>query len=121
MNYDPEIYQIFSDVRADSISPEEGAVNLSKFILSLGKIGAFERSYNGILEIAREDPNSHVPLVSLLKCQSELPPVMDSNDKQMKVYHMRVWNDLPCLGWSLNGQWNGKAISLTVDEFVHMV
>lgn len=66
-----------------------------------------------IMVSAREQPEHQRKLVDTLVCLAQLPDAQDERGEPLVIYGMRVWSDLPMLGWDFNYEWNGRLLDLT--------
>jgi len=62
-----------------------------------------------ILASARDEVGYQEKLTDVLLEMSQLPNAQDDRGESLTVHNMRVWRDLPTLGWEFNYEWNGMS------------
>lgn len=92
---------------AGDLSKESATESIASTSLSAPELGqGLAHSWEIILISARENAQYQDKLVDLLVHLSGLPPAKDKEGEQLKQHGMRVWADLPTLGWEFNSEWN---------------
>lgn len=99
---------------AGDLSTESATERIASISLSAPKLEqGLAISWELILISARENEQHQDKLIELLVYLSGLPPVNDDRGRQLKLHDMRVWADLPVLGWEFNKEWNSGVLPPT--------
>ncbi|RAH76751.1 hypothetical protein BO86DRAFT_245989 [Aspergillus japonicus CBS 114.51] len=87
-------------IASTTLSPPASEENLEDKLTRLWRL---------ILTLAHQTPTHQAKLVDLLTALSHLPDATTPNEaeeKPLMIHDMRVWHDLPMLGWELRHRWN---------------
>lgn len=95
-----EHVKILNALFFDHISPEPAAEELAK--ASLEPEENIELTWRILLSAARQYADQQGKLIELLLEMMKLPPALDKNGEQMKLYDALIWDPLPMLGMEFN-------------------
>lgn len=104
---------ILHDLFAGNSSSQKAADALASISLSTSSDpeGSLSLTWATIIVSAREQPEHQDKLVDVLVNLARLPDAKNKQGEPLVVHGMRVWSDLPTLGWELNYEWNGIILS----------
>ncbi|KAJ5296033.1 hypothetical protein PENANT_c021G02264 [Penicillium antarcticum] len=103
-------FAVLTDLFSDNIAAQNAAETLASIQLS----GTTEPESNisslwsFIIKCAYEFPEHQTKLVDTLVQLSKLPDAKAANGDPILLYDMRVWKDLPMLGWQFREEWNAS-------------
>ncbi|KAJ5117119.1 Protein of unknown function DUF3632 [Penicillium atrosanguineum] len=101
-------FAVLQDLFNGSISAQEAAENLASISLSTDPEpeGGVTRLWSLIVNCGYTFPGHHDKLVDTLVQLSRLPDAKTASGGLVLLYDMRIWKDLPMLGWQLRDEWN---------------
>ncbi|KAJ5780043.1 hypothetical protein N7457_005203 [Penicillium paradoxum] len=101
-------FAVLQDLFSDSISTQKAAEQVASISVadSSDVEAGITSLWSLILKCAYEFPEHRYKLVAFLVELSKLPDEKDSNGDPILLYEMRVWKDLPMLGWQFRDEWN---------------
>ena len=104
--------EVLHDLFTGNIHTPEAAAKLASAALSLDASleAQLGQLWHLILKIAYNSPEHQDKLVSILADMSHLPDIMTPGDngqnEPLILHDMRVWRDLPLLGWEIRRHWD---------------
>lgn len=106
------LFPTLQGVFSSQTTPGDAASRLASISLKNHNI---ELLWVLLLCCARESPEQHPKLVSVVVEISKLPDVPLSEASDVQGPDSRLWRDLPRFGWELNSQWNSFHIPTESD------
>ncbi|KAJ6099741.1 hypothetical protein N7467_001276 [Penicillium canescens] len=103
-------YTVLRDLFSDNISTHNAAESLATIQLSntTEPESNISSLWSFIIKCAYEFPEHQIKLVDTLVQLSKLPDAKLANGDPILLHDMRVWKDLPMLGWQFRDEWNAS-------------
>src|SRR3954451_7527691 len=101
-------YTVLRDLFSDNISTHNAAESLATIQLSdtTEPESNISSLWSFVIKCAYEFPEHQTKLVDTLVQLSKLPDAKLANGDPILLHDMRVWKDLPMLGWQFRDEWN---------------
>lgn len=105
----PARLAVLQDLYSGNLTPQKAAEALaSASLINLSELDKpLTLIWVTIIVAAREEPAHQDQLVDLLSSLALLPDAQNEQNELLTIHDMRIWSDLPMLGWEFNYKWNG--------------